>query len=175
MSFLRLLAFGRGRVNKKQILLGSLLGAAVLYSSVAQTSDEVKHAEHISKEKTRKVKHKRHHNEKKLVQIINKLNKIDDELNFEEKPQEYFKILSYKAKQIARMYGHHAPTEEHVLAIKLYAVMYEAFANATKDKAEINWDLLKDAHSKKADLIRIAEKLTDSRTNGEKNNPKHDE
>ena len=69
------------------------------------------------------------------------------------------------------MYGHNIPTAEHVQAIKLYAVMYEAFANASKDKAEINWDLLKDAHSKKADLIKLAEKLVNDHKSDVKDTP----
>lgn len=176
-------------MNKSTILLGSALGFALMFGQGTYATDEssspiesyeTQDKDHIDKRehKVRKF-HKRHgrygkyrkHNckvmKKKLEHIIKRI--AGSESLFEEAPAKYFKWMAFRAGIILRAYkrceytrdcGKNCiPSAQHVKTVKLYATMFEAWANAAKGKDKIDQGLISAAHDKVPELIASAKYL----------------
>ena len=169
-------------MKKSMILLGSTLGFALmfgqnLYATDDSSENEIK-VEAQDKDDTVK-KDKGEHKcckkhdckdvKKKLEKIIKKLEK-DDQL-FEKDPAKYFKqvtfdsiplLKAYKCCEKAKDCKDCAPSDKHVETVKLYATMFEAWANAAKDEDKRDTDLLSSAHDKVPEIIKSAKYLLEN-------------
>ena len=153
-----------------------LLSALVICSAGVQASGEFKYPEHSKKGITERAIHRNQTEMQKIVYIIDSLTHVDEECSFENATHDYFGLVSYEAEEIVKLYDSYAPTDEHVQAIELYALMFKAFANAAKRVEDRDPQLLNEAKAKIPDLIKLAEKLVeDCKASIEKWTPKMNE
>lgn len=168
-------------MDKSKILLGSALSFALMFGQSSYAADEeagsisveVPDKDHADKkvQKERKCYKKRDCKDakKKLKKIIKKIK--DSESLFEQEPAKYFKQVSfntilllkaYKCCEKAKDCKDCAPSDQHVEAVKLYATMFEAWANAAKEEDQRDKDLLSNAHDKVSEIIKSAEYLLEN-------------
>ena len=142
-----------------------LLGALVVCTAGVQASSDFKNPANSKKGIDERAIRRNQLEMQKATELVDTLVKAqkDEESLFENSPHDYFGMVSFSAKQLVKLYDDFAPINEHVEAIKLYALMYEAFGNAAKGKDKFDHKLLNDAHSKVSDLIRLAEYLIEYR------------
>lgn len=164
-------------MEKSAILFGSALGFALMFGQGAYASDDNINNTEINTEisQTYEKEHKKckKHNckdvKKKLEQIIKKSDK--NEPLFEKEPAKYFKnaainsmflVKAYKECEDIKNCKNCCPSDEHVEAVKLHYIMFEAWANACKGEDETNKDLLAKAHDKVPEIIKSAQHLLET-------------
>lgn len=127
----------------------------MVLTACVQASEDFRYAQNTKKGISERAIRKEQLRMQKINNLIDDLLKIkqDDEKLFESCPHDYFGWISRNIGQIVKLFKNYgyAPTEEHVKAVKLYALMFEAFGNAAKGKDNIDKVLLNNVHSKVPD------------------------
>ena len=164
------------------ILLGSALGFALMFCQGSYATDdnsdnggtvEVQDKDAVEQKNCKEHKCYKKHDckniKKKLEKIIKKIE--DSESLFEKEPAKYFKQVSFNTIALLKAYKccekskdckDCTPSEPHVETVKLYATMFEAWANASKEEDKIDKDLLSNAHEKVPEIIKSAKSLLEN-------------
>ncbi len=160
-------------MKKSAILLGSALGFALMFGQGAYASDDNSDNTEIYQTHEKEHKKCKKHNckdvKKKLEKIIKKVE--ENESLFEKDPAKYFKNVSLHSMCLVKAYTgceniknckNCCPSDEHVEAVKLHSIMFEAWANACKEEEKVNKELLASAHDKVPEIIKSAQHLIET-------------